>query len=189
MEKDNHKKQSIVMTFKKRRYDGGTEIQLIQAIERKNQQQFAEVKARQLRVELEEQMNTNHGGTTAMQGLQGIEGMPHGYRSVNRKAPRTEDTNEPTIKAASTDGNQLPSNSTKSRRIFHAMVMGPLEIIVGCVGVVTSILAMLTFVYFKNTTLLQQSKSVFNDCIHTLKKGCVDTMFSPARVIRAAVAS
>ncbi len=181
MEKDNRKKQSIVMTFKKRRYDGGTEIQLIEAIERKNKQQFAEVKARQLRVELEQQMNTNHGGTTAMQD------MPHGYRSVNRKAPRTEDANQPSVKAASTDGNQLPPNSTKSRRVFHAMVMGPLEIIVGCVGVITSILAMLTFVYFKNKTLLQQSKSVFNDCIHTLKKGFVDTMFSPARVIRAAV--
>ena len=47
MDENKTKKTSLVLKFKKRRYDGGNEIELIQQIERQKAAQFADMKKKQ----------------------------------------------------------------------------------------------------------------------------------------------
>lgn len=159
---DNRNRQSgskkIVLKFPKRRYDGGTEIALIQAIERKREAaQFADIQARYLK-----------------------EAQARHPNLKRQPAPESAKTGRVNPKNA-------PKPDRKNR-VLQAIIMGPLEICVGLAGILTVGLAVFAFHQFKNPAMLTQSKTVFRDCVKTLGKGCKDTMLMPGRALQAALA-
>lgn len=66
-----------------------------------------------------------------------------------------------------------------------AWIMGPLEICIGVVGILTSLLALFTFRQLNNAPMVQQSEHLLQDCVKTLKKGIIDTIIAPAKAIKA----
>jgi hypothetical protein len=76
----------------------------------------------------------------------------------------------------------------KRNKLLAAAALGPMEICVGTVGIMTATLAIITFRRLKNEELLNQSKTVLVDCLKTLRKGFIDTITTPVRVSKAALA-
>ena len=146
---DNRHQQSgkkVVLKFAKRRYDGGTEIALINAIEKKRESaEFAQIQAK--------------------------------YMSTRPEGGAPQPQPQPAPAA------DQPKPSDRKTRVFQALVMGPLEICVGTVGMLTSLLAIVTFGYTKNPSLSQQSKTVFRDCVRTFFKGWLDTVTGPGKAV------
>ena len=143
MDKNTRKGKTKVLKFPKRRYDGGTEIELIKAIERKQKTtKFAEIKAQ--------------------------------HMAMNQKNEKSMPIDP-------------PKKQTKKQKLFQAIMMGPLEIAIGLVGLLTTVLAVFTFTQFKNEAMAEQSRNVFDECLKTLSKGWFDTLTMPNKLLKAAV--
>ena len=153
-------KQSIILKYSQRRYDGGLEIEQIRAIEHKQ----------------------------AVAQLNNI------YSLDERRVQPLTATSPVLLPQAETPVAPvlpLPLEQTprakKSKRIFEAYIMGPMELCVGVVGMLTSLLAIYTFSRTNNEALVAQSKTVFNDCLKTFNKGILDTLTAPVRALKVAV--
>lgn len=113
-----HKDEPVVLRFNKRRYDGGSEIKLIQYLEEKQRLHLTD----------------------------------------STKAPIKP---IPCKKSA----------SPRMKRCLSALMMGPMEIAVGAVGILTAILAISTFRTSGNHQMLEQSHAIFKDCLKALLQG------------------
>jgi hypothetical protein len=80
-----------------------------------------------------------------------------------------------------------PSASTRKSRVLHALMVGPVQVCIGLVGLMTAGLAIFTFRKVNNEQMLKQSKTLLNDCLGTFRKGLVDTLTTPVRVLKAAI--
>lgn len=74
---------------------------------------------------------------------------------------------------------------TRQTRMLEATILGPLQLCIGVVGMLTAGLAIVTFGRADNQPMLQQSWVVFHDCRKTLIKGVKDCLSTPVRVIKA----
>ncbi len=132
-----------VLKFRKRLYDGGSEIALIQAIEA----------GRHVASQLKKPTMT-----------------PEEPKVEEKPAPAAE-SKEP----------------GKGRQITDTLLMGPLELVVALVGILTAGIAIATFTHFKNEALLQQSRNILRDCGQMLMKGLKDTLHTPGKVMKLAM--
>ena len=90
----------------------------------------------------------------------------------------------PPAHAVKLDNSELKPVSQANSRFWETLMMGPLQVAIGCVGILTAGLAIFTFHRANNEEMLQQSKQVFSDCLKTLKKGLWDTLTTPIRVLK-----
>jgi hypothetical protein len=74
---------------------------------------------------------------------------------------------------------------TRQQRMVEAAIMGPLQLCIGVVGMLTAGLAIVTFGRAQNQAMLEQSWMVFHDCRKTWIKGLKDSLSTPVRVIKA----
>lgn len=168
------------MKYSTRRYDGGSEIDLIREIERKHA-------IRQL-IRLHHMQQEQQRGT-----------LPHFLEELPREddpacavaeppPPVQPQAAIPPLPPPMLPMAPLPlppsARQKKSIRVFEALIMGPMEICVGVVGMLTALLAIVTFSYTRNPALTQQSKTVFRDCFRTFFKGMLDTLTCPGRALR-----
>lgn len=171
------KGNSKVLKFPKRRYDGGTEIALIEAIEKKKKatseaSRFSEIKAMEMKT-LQEQ-NKKAWAKTASRTEHKI------------SEDKSEGVNKQSVPVTATQSEPIAQvKATKKQKIFQALIMGPLELCVGMVGVITSLLAIMTFKYFNNEPMETQSKQVLEDCFKTINKGILDTVSMPNYLVKA----
>lgn len=159
MDEKQTKKSTIVLKFKKRRYDGGTEIELIQNIERQKAAQFADMKKKQ--------------AEELMHKIEATADQP----GVIAQAP-VASASEPVIAPLEPE---VPRS--KGRRVMEAFALGPLEMLVGSLGIVTAGFAILTFRYMNNKTLEQQSTAVLEDCWKAIGRGLAHALTAPGRAL------
>lgn len=156
MEQREHK-SGLVLKYGKRRFDGGTEIELIRSIEKqKALKQLNELQKQHLN-EVQTELAT--------------------------KQPKQE-AEAPTEQAVPEAVAETPPDV--KRRVQEALLLGPLAVCIGSVGVLTAMLAIAAFRQMKNDAMLQQSRLVLKDCWKTLRKGLADSITTPVRVYRAA---
>lgn len=103
-------------------------------------------------------------------------------QDLNQKAAEGQDN--PIQKPAHA---QHATPKTKKNRILEALLIGPMKICVGLVGILTSALAIVTFGQMKNEAMVEQSRTVLKDCFKTLKKGFFDCAAAPVRACKAAI--
>jgi hypothetical protein len=129
--------EPIILNYKRRRYDGGPEMELIAYLEAQHKQ-----------LELTETGNMANLLEDIMDG-------------------------------------QL-DNAPRSRwhQLGEVVCIGPLEITVGILGMLTTGLAAMVFKAFMNPALSEQSRSVFHDCWDTFKQGCKHTVYAPVNVVK-----
>lgn len=148
-----------------RRFDGGTEINLI-----------AQIEARQEQGELPKTAKRN---PVAKAGRASV---PRGV------TPQSDNARNTTLQEAVT---AIPlQNRTQPNRVKMAMdtlLVGPLQIAVGAVGILTSGLAMASFCKSGDESLQQQSRAIFRDCSLTLLIGMFYTLVSPLRCLKTLV--
>lgn len=122
------KQEPIMLQYRKRMYDGGSEIELIQYLEAKRSLKLTEAQAQ-----------------------------------VKEMAkPRT-------------------------KRILETLILGPMELAIGVVGVMTTVIAILAFRQQRNWPLVEQSKKVFKECLRTFGQGVVHSITGPWKAVRLAV--
>lgn len=155
MEKRHQQKTALILKYAKRRFDGGPEVDLIRSIERQNQT---------------DQMSRMYNGT----------GVSHPELAPIQAAGSVP--MNPATAAPQMDPN---ANPVQFSPVAEAVLMGPLQVSVGAVGMMTAALAIFTFRQAKNEVMLQQSKQVFSDCFKTFQKGLWDTLCTPVRVFKA----
>lgn len=169
----NTQKSSMILKYAKRRYDGGPEIELIRSIERKqviaylnkiHNQESAPVQA-------EIQQETAESLAPVIDKIEPQAVEPQAEVPVESVAAGKE-----AVKAA------------RKSKVLHALVLGPVEICIGLVGLMTAALAIFTFRKVNNPQLLKQGQTLLADCGQTLQKGIWDTFTTPVRVLKAAVA-
>ncbi|MGE0201648.1 MAG: hypothetical protein AB7P76_11855 [Candidatus Melainabacteria bacterium] len=147
---DNGRK-AMVLKFSKRRYDGGSEMELIQELDSARRiiqprKAFAEPRAQE----------------SAVAGSMPV--MPDAKAATGKKpAPRTQ-------------------------KILQALLMGPLQMTIALVGLLTTGLALVTCIYYRNESLAAQSRLVYRECLKTLMKGLTDTFIGPGKALQAVMA-
>lgn len=138
---------AMVLKFDKRRYDGGSEVELIQYIESG---------------QLDSNMTNPVSPAFVQAGMAASAGSkPNASVSTKKK--------------------------TRSKQVIEALALGPMELAVGSVGILTSGLAVVTFSKMNNPEMAAQSKVVLRECVKTLIKGAIDTAFAPVKAIKVAV--
>jgi hypothetical protein len=157
MERRHQQKSALILKYAKRCYDGGPEIDLIRNIERQNQT---------------DQMNRMYHGANKA----GVTRPECAHPQTAGTVPFSQ------YNPAQVDGNVA---QVQFSPVAEAVLMGPLQVAVGLVGMLTAGLAILTFSQAKNEGMVQQSKQVFSDCAKTFKKGLWDTLCTPVRVFKA----
>lgn len=171
---DNHNGgidlNSMVLKFEKRRYDGGSEIELIQYIENCNRYNAAQGNNQQV---MSQPMNP--------QMMQ--EPMVH---SVPQQQ-QVQGQGESRSLAGTVQQFGANEKASRSRQVLETLALGPMEIAVGSVGILTSGLAIVTFSQMNNPEMAEQSKAVLKECTSTLLKGFVDTLWSPVKALKVAV--
>jgi len=180
---EQKKQTALVLKYAKRRYDGGPEIDMIRSIERKQ----AIAKMNQLyQQQLQHEPPLAMGGTPMSAPEREPWPMPM-PEPVPQAAP------EPCMAGvASSCHNTARDAAEKPGKARHPMseafLLGPLEICVGIVGMLTGLLAMMAFSRVRNQSMLTQSHLVFSECLKTFNKGLMDTMTTPLRMVQAMAA-
>jgi hypothetical protein len=127
------KQQPVVLQYKKRRYDGGSEIELIKYLEAK--------------------------------------------RSLNIAEAKPVEAPQPQV--------QVPQK--RSKKIVEALILGPMELAIGVVGMMTTTLAIVTFKQQQKPELAKQSQVVFKECWQTFVQGIVHSAVGPWKAVKVAV--
>ena len=76
------------------------------------------------------------------------------------------------------------ASSNKRTKLWEAVLLGPLHVCIGVVGMLTASLAIVTFRRQNNKLMQEQSQIVFNECAKSFKKGCLNTLTTPVRVLK-----
>lgn len=148
-------KSSMVLKYNKRRFDGGTEIEMIRTIERRN----------------------------AIAQLERLSAQTATSNPITEQPIISE---QPVLQPPAP--HEEPAPVPRKSRVLEATILGPMELSVGIVGIMTATLAIYTFHRLNNQPLLKQSQGVLRDCVKTFNKGIVDTLTTPVRVVKAAAA-
>jgi hypothetical protein len=159
MEK-RQQKNTVVLKYDKRRYDGGSEIEVIRSIERKNRN---------------EQLAQSYHAS----GLTPTEMSP-GRHALETSGDLPVDASQPNLVRHDAASSRIVTTS-----VMETILMGPLEVTVGIVGMLTAGLAVATFRQAGNTEMVAQSQQVMRDCYKTFLKGLWDCLTTPVRVFRA----
>ncbi|MBK8189404.1 MAG: hypothetical protein IPK79_03045 [Vampirovibrionales bacterium] len=139
----------LTLQFDRRRYDGGSEIELIAFIERQQAQAGR------------------------------LMGEP--MASLTRPTPQPRQSAEA---ERSQTVCKSPAHSRRTVvRLTEALIAGPVAVVVGLVGILTSILAIGIFANGGNAALAAQSRDVLRECALTLAKGVGDTFLAPVRAV------
>ncbi len=149
-----------------RRFDGGTEVELIAQIEAKQRQQSQTTQPRAVKP------RTRKATAAVTQPKQ------QQAKSLQGRA----------VEASA--GIPLEGRAEKPNRIKYAvdtLMVGPLQIAVGLVGMLTSALAMASFRKAGDEGLQAQSKAIFKDCGLTLLIGLYYTLVSPIRCLKTLI--
>lgn len=177
-------KSSIILKYNKRRFDGGSEVEQIRQIEYK--QAVA-------------QLDKLYNGQPQLDGTSALAprlSAPAAAPSLNPVLPVSQPVAEPLPELNELNPvNELTApplpeetrHQKRLKRVQEALLMGPLELCVGMVGMLTALLALLTFSRMKNEKLVGQSKAIFKDCLKTFNKGLLDTVAAPVKALKAAV--
>ena len=154
---EQHKQHSsLILKYAKRRYDGGSEIELIRTIERKQM--------------------INH--------LNKLQSENSGLQAPGESPVKPEPAPEQVVTQISKE----EVATARKNKALQALVLGPVQLCVGTVGIMTALLAIVTFKRLNNETLLQQGQTLLADCLKTFNKGLLDTVTTPVRVLKAATA-
>jgi hypothetical protein len=97
----------------------------------------------------------------------------------------TSSVSVPLAPAAAVQLENQPAAGPKPSKVWEAVIMGPLQIAIGMVGMLTAGLAIVTFRRVQNEVMLQQGQLIFRDCAQTFRKGLWDTLTTPVRVVKA----
>jgi len=159
MEK-RQQKNTVVLKYDKRRYDGGSEIEMIRSIERKNRN---------------EQLAQSYHAS----GLTSTEVSPSG-NALETAGDVPQNAGQPTSARHDAASSKIVTTS-----VMETILMGPLEVVVGMVGMLTAGLAVATFRQAGNTEMTAQSQQVMRDCYKTFLKGLWDCFTTPVRVFQA----
>lgn len=153
----------LLIDATKRRFDGGTEIDLI-----------AQIEAQQESSELDHKRDTHRSNRKKHAKRQhNTTGHKHAHNkrmAVSAEIPLTNRTAVPRWKYAA-----------------DTLLLGPLQIAVGCVGILTSGLALATFAKNNDKHMVEQSKDVFFDCLKTLATGVFHLAISPISFVKTLV--
>jgi hypothetical protein len=82
---------------------------------------------------------------------------------------------------------KLKHDSSRSRRAWEALLIGPIELCVGAVGMMTTLFAIFAFTQLKNKDMVKQSKTVLKECLHTFIHGIAHSVLGPGRALKAAM--
>ena len=94
------------------------------------------------------------------------------------KAQQAEEATVPVVE---------PQPHSRSQKIWGALLVGPMEMAVGAVGILTTTLAIFTFIQVKNTELADQSKAVFKECLKTFFQGIGHSLVAPGKALKIAM--
>ncbi|MDX2085404.1 MAG: hypothetical protein SFZ03_08460 [Candidatus Melainabacteria bacterium] len=160
-------RQVVVLHYDKPRYDGGVEIDLASYL------QFPEL--RSLTAAYGYRHPVAHTmAPDVLQALRHQQSLPHPAPASPNPAPSNVQ-NQPTAK------------QRRHIKAMQALLQGPLEIAVSLAGIVTTILAFMTFTLCRNELLLQQSKVLLKDCTRMMLKGLGNTLLGPTKALKTAV--
>lgn len=175
MERKQNQKSSIILKYNKRRFDGGSEIEQIRQIEYKQTvAQLDKLYGQQNEQQANLRTNTLSNSAAAP--------------NLAPALPPAQPLVEPV-----TELNELPAPKSESKldkrsqKLLEVWILGPMELCVGVVGMLTSLLAIFTFTRMQNEALVKQSKGVFKDCLKTFNKGLLDTVTAPVKALKVAV--
>lgn len=146
----------LALRFEKRRFDGGVELELIEQIEQQQARQLAQAGL------------ITHDGA-------GLSSRPQPQYRAQAIRPA--------------QGNYASPQSqprTKASMLWETIIVGPLQIAVGLVGMLTSVLALATFLKNKNEAMAQQSKQIMRDCSLTFVRGFLHMALMPVRLVKLA---
>lgn len=154
-------RRPVVLKFKKRFYDGEQEAELIKRLERRYQE-----------------MHFDENGTPKVNAetpASTVDNVRPSLRVVNHSAA------SPVV--APTAAPAQPSVS-KKHLILQALFLGPLEISVAILGVITAGFALVTFACFKNQELNQHSRVVLVECKKAFARGIKNTIAGPGKALQ-----
>lgn len=161
------KRPPIVLKFKKRFYDGEQEVELIKRLERRYQ---------------EMQFDENATQKTGVAASSTTTGVRPSLRVVN---PKDHQEISPTAAPAEAVETVAETNAaSKKQQILQALFLGPLEISVAILGVITAGFAMITFACFKNQELNQHSQVVLVECRKAFIRGIKNTISGPGKALQ-----
>jgi hypothetical protein len=142
----------VVLQYTKRRYDGGTEIELIKYIE-------------------------------AKKSLKAIEDKVLAEMDLEQ----TMDHDDEPMPMADVSAPEAVTEAHRKTKILEALLLGPMELAVGMVGMLTTVLAIAAFRYQKKQPLVEQSKAVFKECWTTFLQGSIHVWTGPFRALKVAL--
>lgn len=157
MEKQQNQ-AGLILQYDKRRFDGGPEVEQIRLIE-----------AQQAILKEQQQQQTG----------QWHYAMPAPDSQVN--------LSESVASAAATgQSRETPKTASgQSNKVRDAILVGPLSLGIGAVGIFTACLAIAVAYQMNNPVLLTQGRTVLSECGRTLRKGMLDTVSIPYRLLKA----
>ncbi|MBY0404320.1 MAG: hypothetical protein K2X66_10515 [Cyanobacteria bacterium] len=82
---------------------------------------------------------------------------------------------------------QVVLQVSKKTKMMEVLLMGPMEIAVGTVGVLTTLIAVFAFTQQKNWPMVEQSRMVQKECVKTFWQGCVNTLSSPWKALKLTI--
>lgn len=142
----------LTLRFDRRRYDGGTEMELIAFIERQQRQA----------------------------------GLPI-LGDARMSPPSPEKAVGPKVSRPTAAPRAQTPRAGRRQRVIEALIGGPVAIVVGAVGILTSLIAVGVFSQGGHTLFAAQSRDVLRECTSTLFKGLADTALAPIHAARALV--
>lgn len=164
--------QKFDLKYDKRRYDGGTEISLIQYIEAKR---LAAEKAKMARA-------YNASGNTAAAAQPGA-ATAQTAQTVGAQ-PGVTPVQNPMTSGLGNPATTPAGKVSKARGLGHILLVGPLELTVSFAGILTSVLALAAFSFYKNEPLRQQSHMILKESLKMIKKGVKDCALAPWRGVK-----
>jgi hypothetical protein len=129
-QRNTETQEPLVLQYQQRRYDGGSEIELIRYIEEKQALKLKETEV-----------------------------------VIPQVVPQV----------------------SKKTKMMEVLLMGPMEIAVGTVGVLTTLIAVFAFTQQKNWPMVEQSRMVQKECVKTFWQGCVNTLCSPWKALKLTI--
>jgi len=164
----------MALYFKKRRFDGGSEVELIAQIEKQHMHHMALGRAmsQAMSQELLYALPSKSGLNPAQQArLQA--------RVLERQA-RRRDRREAAVAAS-----KVPCTKTQTKKsILGIFLTGPLQLTVGVIGIVTLAIAKLASGPQSNPMIKAQCQKVWQDSKEALLQGIGTTLFSPFLAVK-----
>ena len=106
------------------------------------------------------------------------------YGNNNEAAPVTAGEATPLTTTAAAQLENQPGAAPHASKLWEVVILGPLQVAIGAVGMLTAALAIVTFRRAQNEVMLQQGQLIFHDCLKTFRKGLLDTLTTPVRLLK-----